>query len=159
MKFTIAAAILLQALPVFSGETFKDTPLSDIETCDPTSNDRHIGKSSCESGYRCIADESFDLGGICVSEEAIAAAFAAVYDARDLQEVMNDTMVDSGMNATNTTMDDDMVDETTGSGTPTPAPGSAPIPSPDESASATLSSVSSLLMGLAAATVGMLALN
>ena len=149
MKFTIAAAIM--ALPAVSGETFKDTPLSDIETCDPTSNDRHIGKNSCESGYRCIADESFDLGGICVSEEAIAAAYAAVYEARDLQEIiLNNTIA----NATNATMDDDEVDMPTGSGSPTAAPIS---PEGGGSASAIIS-VSSLvsMVGLVA---GMMALN
>jgi len=141
MKFTIAAAIL--ALPAVSGETFKDTPLSDIETCDPTSNDRHIGKTSCESGFRCIADESFELGGICVSEEAIAAAFASVYG-RQLQ-----------MNDTNSTMDDDEVDVPVASMVPSAVP---VTPTDPTISSATVMTVGSLV-SMVGVVAGMMALN
>jgi hypothetical protein len=85
MKFTIAAVLLAQVVPSIAGGLFMNTPLADIETCDPSSSDVHIGRSSCDSGYECFPNEDFGLGGICITRAAARELRAALLEDRFLQ--------------------------------------------------------------------------
>jgi len=123
MKYTVAAVVLMQALPALSGGIYQDSVLSGIETCDPLSNDAHIGRASCESGFECIADEASELGGSCISLAVIEAIAAAAV--RDLQE-FNFTLTNF-TNSTNETITDDVIEEASDAPTPYGAGSSASV--------------------------------
>jgi len=135
MKYAVAAGILLQALPVLSGGILEDAVLGQIKDCDPLSEDAHIGRASCDSGFECIVDEGSELGGTCISLSVIQAIAAAAV--RDLQDNITDT-------------------NTTEPETPTPSEAPTAVPTPS---SASLLCTSTIVSMVGVAAAGVLAWN